>query len=343
MADLMSNIGSQQVIMTLLWVMLTGAIIWGIDNILKRFENTMEDNFKAQARGINDTIRVNFTLLLISVSVYAYFKFYLDLDTSSLRGVLGNLIDLLASIGKFILYLLAYIVHLGYQLLQTDYQPGKPNPDEGVLLGFVFILGYFVVKRLFFRKTPPILWAIIVAFVMLGFNFAAEQTGFDIRKVFSNNTLVQIDTPQNDSTVSDDNQPIAVNPRQPQPTDNNNNSNNTNDELPSQYSDADLLIMIEELETAIENFDIYVRRTEPNEGDYPNDRNAFEQASVQHIYEAQQTTFYKKITDLADQFENKGILQHSAIQTTIKDQLCEYYISYFDDKICPVKDQVFAN
>ena len=70
------NVNSNEVIIMLLWVMMTGGAIWILDNILKRFENVMEDGFKQQARNLNQSIRVNMAIILLCVSTYAYFRYY---------------------------------------------------------------------------------------------------------------------------------------------------------------------------------------------------------------------------------------------------------------------------
>lgn len=331
----MPIIGSSQVIMGLLWVMATGALIWVMDNFLKRFENVMEDGFRKQARNINDSFRINATLLLMSFSVYAYFKYNLKVDTSELKGILGSLIDLIASVGRFILYLLAYIVHYGYKAIDGNYKPGSPSPDGGVLLGFIVIFSYVVIKRLFFKKVPPILWAVILASVMVGFNFLAKQQGWDINNIgFLENTSNKLKgkdkTEEEPDTINlpdeYDQKTTKDKPVKPAPP-----------KVNIKISDAEIIILNENLHTAIENFAYLDRRTEPNPADYKDNEPAYEQAIVEHIGSMQGNPVYKKIIDMVDDLEAKGILNHGTIQITLQEELCQYYQTYFDDKACPRK------
>jgi translation initiation factor 2 beta subunit (eIF-2beta)/eIF-5 len=335
------NIGSNQVIMGLLWVMVTGALIWVMDNFLKRFENVMEDGFRKQARNINDSFRINVTLLVISFSVYAYFKYNLKVDTSDLKSILGSLIDLVASVARFILYLLAYIVHYGYKTIDGSYKPGSPNPDGNVLLGFIVIFSYVVVKRLFFKKVPPILWAVIVASVMVGFNFLAKKQGWDINNIsFLENTSKKL---KGKEKVEQEQDTIPL----PDQYDQKTTKKPTKPVQPKvvvTVSDPEIIILNENLHTAIENFAYLDRRTEPNPLDYKDNEPAYQQAIVEHISSMQSSDFYKKITDISNDLEAKGILNHGTIQITLQEELCPYYQTYFDDKICPRKQSSgFAN
>lgn len=340
----MPDIGSNQVIMGLLWVMITGALIWVMDNFLKRFENVMEDGFRKQARNINDSFRINVTLLVISFSVYAYFKYNLKVDTSELKDVLGSLINLIASVARFILYLLAYIVHYGYKAIESDYSPGSPSPDGNVLLGFIVIFSYVVVKRLFFKRVPPILWAVIVASVMVGFNFLATQQGWDINNIsFLENTSKKL---KGKEKVEQEQRQDTI--HFPEEYD-----QNTTKDKPEQpvkpkvvvtVSDPEIIILNENLHTAIEDFAYLDRRTEPNPLDYKDNEPAYQQGIVEHISSMQGSDVYKKIIDITNDLEAKGILNHGTIQITLQEELCPYYQTYFDDKICPRKQTSgFAN
>mgnify|MGYP000686997915 CR=1 FL=1 len=338
----MPNIGSNQLIMGLLWVMVTGALIWVMDNFLKRFENVMEDGFRKQARNINDSFRINVTLLVISFSVYAYFKYNLKVDTSDLKSILGSLIDLVASVARFILYLLAYIVHYGYKAIDGSYKPGSPKPDASVLLGFIVIFSYVVVKRLFFKKVPPILWAVIVASVMVGFNFLAKQQGWDIKNIgilesTSNKLKGKDKTEQGQDTIN-------IPDEYDQKTTRDKPAKPAKPKVIPKVSDAEIIILNENLHTAIENFAYLDRRTEPNPADYKDNEPAYQQAIVEHISSMQSDEVYKIITDLVNDLEGKGILTHGTIQITLQEELCPYYQTYFDDKTCPRKaSSGFAN
>lgn len=332
----MPDMGSNQIIMTLLWVMVTGALVWVMDNFLKRFENVMEDGFRKQARNINDSFRINITLLVISFSVFAYFKYYLKRDTSDLTGILGSLIDLIASVGRFILYLLAYIVHYGYKFIGGDYHPDIPSPDSSVLLGAIVIFSYVVIKRLFFRKVPPILWAVIVASIMVGFNFLAKQQGWNIKNIgILKNTSDKLkDKTQQQDTINFpkeyDQKTTKDKPQPVQPK--------------VAISDGEIIILNENLHTAIENFGYLDRKTEPNPIDYKDNEPAYEQAIVEHIGTMQGSVEYKTITDMVNELEAKGILNHGTIQITLQEELCQYYQTYFNDKTCPRKQtNGFAN
>jgi len=332
------NIGSNQIIMTLIWVMITGALVWIMDNFLKRFENVMEDGFRKQARNINDSFRINIALLVISVSVFAYFKYYLKRDTSELTGILGSLVELIASIGRFILYLLTYVVHYGYKFIGGEYSPGVPEPDASVFLGAIVIFSYVVIKRLFFKKVPPILWAVIVASVMVGFNFLAKQQGWDLKNMIgvvkSKETDKEKEQIKEQETINIpdeyDQQTQKDEPKKPK--------------VNTVISDAEIIVLNENLYTAIENFGFLDRRTEPNPIDYKDNEPAYEQAIVEHIAEMQSSDAYKKITDLVNDLEAKGILNHGTIQITLQEELCQYYQTYFDEKACPRREtESFAN
>jgi len=324
--DMLGKLSSSELIMTMIWMMLTGAFIWGMDNFLKRFENTMEDGFRKQARNLNDGFRVNMTLLLISVSVFTYFKFYLKKDTSSLQGILGNLIELVASIGEFLLYALAYVVHYGYKYLGGDYQTEAPAPSEGVIVGFVIILSYVVVKRMFFKKTPPIVWAVIVAAVMLGFNFLTQRTGYDLKKLFNRTNRVEIrDSVDINSDTTIYNPPeeeVDINPT-PKPNPN------------SLFTDEEILIFNENLHTAIEEFAFVEQRSEPNMADYKDNQLGYEKAVTNHINSMLNDASHRKLSEMLKKYRTEGLLKDFTIRTTIKDELCEFYSTYFDDVVCP--------
>ncbi len=333
---MLGKLTSSELIMTMLWMMMTGALIWGMDNFLKRFENTMEDGFRKQARNINDGFRVNMTLLLISVSVFSYFKFYLKQDTSSLTGILGNLIELVASIGEFLLYLMAYIVHWGYKYLGGDYQTDSPQPSEGVILGFVIIFSYLVVKRMFFRKTPPIVWAVIVAAVMLGFNFLSQRTGVDLKKLFNRNNRVTSDSTQ----INDGADTIRFNP--------NVTVIDESDDDPEiepivPFTDDQILIFNDDLEQAIKNFELDKQRKEPNPADYANNRPGYEQAIAQHMNEVFSSPSYKKLANMLKEYKLKGVIKHYTIQQTIEDELCEFYPTYFSAYCSKTEADPIAN
>lgn len=339
---MLSKLTSSELIMTMLWLMMTGAFIWGMDNFLKRFENTMEDGFRKQARNINDGFRVNMTLLIISISVFTYYKYYLRQDTSQLQGLLGNLIELVASIGEFLLYLLAYLVHWGYKYLGGDYQTPAPSPSEGVILGFIIILSYVVVKRMFFRKTPPMVWAVIVAAVMLGFNFLSQRTGIDLKKLFNRTNRVTTD-----SIPNNNNDTIQYNPDDLVITDDNNGDEEDEGDVPVDdnvtFPDEDILIFNENLHTAIEEFALAEQRSEPRESDYKDNQLGYERAITEHINDMLNSQSYRKLSEMLKEYRRKGILKSFTIRTTIKDELCEFYSTYFDDKICPASNVPIAN
>ncbi len=329
---MLQDLSSQQIIMSMLWMMMTGACIWGLDNFLKRFENTMEDSFKHQARSINDGLRMNFTLLLISVSVFSYFKFYLQVETTAIKGILGNLLELVASVGHFILYLLAYIVYLGYKYLGTSYQPGQPEAEKGIFLGFILLFSYFVVKRLFFRKTPPILWAVIVASVMLAFNFISDRAGLKVEdiKLFDNQTKNKTKVAPKQEKKS------GTRRRHSEGTQASENDQNDDDRfvLPEGITNDHILVASEHLETAIEEFEKLIRRTEPNEADYANHQQAYIQATVKHANDMRVSPAHDKILKIIVDYDNKKIRQHPSIDYIIKMELCELYDGYFNDDIC---------
>ncbi|MGB0862728.1 MAG: hypothetical protein ACPG19_01055 [Saprospiraceae bacterium] len=336
----MPSLGSNQIIMTLLWVMVTGALVWVMDNFLKRFENVMEDGFRSQARNINDSFRINITLLVISFSVFAYFKYYLKRNTSDLTSLLGSLIDLISSVGRFILYLLTYVVHYGYKFIDAggDYAPGIPDPDASVFLGAIVIFSYVVIKRLFFKKVPPILWAVIVASVMVGFNFLAKQQGWDMTKIAN---LRKKDTKDKTEQQKDT---INFPEEYDQKTTQNKQKKPVRPKTNATVSDAEIIILNENLHTAVENFGYLDRRTEPDPADYKDNEPAYEQAIVEHIGTMQSSESFKKITDIVNDLEAKGILNHGTIQITLQEELCQYYQTYFNDKTCPRKQtNGFAN
>ena len=93
MNELTSGLSSSAVIMGMFWVMATGAGIWVLDNVLKRFENVMEDGFKHQARSLNKSLRINMAIVVISLSLIGYLRFS-NINTSELlnSGVMGSVL-----------------------------------------------------------------------------------------------------------------------------------------------------------------------------------------------------------------------------------------------------------
>ena len=334
------QLGNEQVIMGLLWIMVTGALIWVMDNFLKKFENTMEDGFRKQARNINDSFRVNITLILMSLSVFGYYKYYLKKDTSHLTSLLDSLLDLLYSVGHFILYLLAYVVYGGYSLIGGEYTPGRPEPDPGVLLGFVVMFSYVVVKRLFFRKVPPLLWAVIVAGVMVGFNFFAKQTNFDPKSLFNNSTKKDKgdDNPNIENTDT-----ITYNP---QPRDNPpppiaEKEEEDEDNIPQSYNADDIMIYKDKLLTAIENYDRLNQRTRPSQEDFIDNETGYINAGITHRNDMSRTGEHKAIVELVTDYKRKKLFRYSEMNAILVEDLCDYYTAYFDENVCP--DVVYAN
>lgn len=340
------HISSEDVIFTMLWILASMVVIWLGDNYMKRFENVLEDTLKNQARNINNGIRLNVTLLLVSLSLFGYFKYYLQTDTSELRGWLGSLIDLLASVGQFVLYAMALFVHWASHLIGSDYMSERPMPGNGVLLGGVIVFSYVVIKRLFFRSVPPLIWAAILVAIMTAFNFISRETGLDMDRFFQKTTeRIQRNfgeegdsTAMRADTVANDSPPSAT-PRSP-------------DALPPQPAvplseherDRVVLERSRQLEALIHNFGQAVRRSAPDPSRYPDNRVAYQQAVVEHIAATQRTSAHKNIVDFVNALEIDKLLDHPTIQQQLRGDLCEYYLPYFSDRVCPTsEDGTFAN
>lgn len=340
------TISSEDVIFTMLWILVSLVVIWIGDNYMKRFENVLEDSLKNQARNINNGIRLNVTLLLVSLSLFAYFKYYLQTDTSELRGWLGSLIDLLASVGQFILYTLALFVHWASQMVGSDYMEARPMPSNGVLLGGVIVFSYVVIKRLFFRKVPPLIWAGVLVAIMTAFNFVSRETGLQLDQFFQKTTDrinrnfsdgEAVDSPSVAPVPSDTatQAPVASRDAQPKP-------------VPQTMSEHDrdriVLERSRQLEAFINSFSAAVNRNLPDPDRYPDNRVAYQQAVVEHITAMQRTSAHKNIVDLLNKLDIERLIDHPTIQQQLKEDLCEYYQSYFSDQICPSSsDGAFAN
>lgn len=338
------HISSEDVIFTMLWILASMVVIWLGDNYMKRFENVLEDTLKNQARNINNGIRLNVTLLLVSLSLFGYFKYYLRTDTSELKGWLGSLIDLLASVGQFVLYALALFVHWASHLVGSDYIQARPMPSNGVLLGGVIVFSYVVIKRLFFRRVPPLIWAAILVAIMTAFNFVSRETGLNLETFFQKTTdRINRNLNGQDSTATLRDSTLApaidtvtqapVASRQVPPTQ---LSEHDRDRLVLKYS--------QQLESLIQNFASAVRRSTPDPDRYPDNRVAYQQAVVEHIAAMQRTSAHKNVVDLVNKLEVEKLLDHPSIQEVLRSDLCEYYMSYFSDRVCPSSsDGAFAN
>ena len=161
------NLGAETLIMTMMWLMVTGLALWLTDNLMKNLENPMEDGFKHQARVLNRSMRVNFAVILVCLSAYAYITIYLKKDIQTLPHLLQNIMWVLASVGKFLLHLLSYIVYWGQNTAYPDNPMPKPEADQSVLVGFIVLIGYIVVRRVVAEKMSPAVWALLIIFIIV--------------------------------------------------------------------------------------------------------------------------------------------------------------------------------
>lgn len=174
-----------------MWLMVTGGAIWVMDNLMKGFENPMEDAFRKQARVINKSLRLNLGILIACLSAYGYVKFQLKTEIEALPELARGFVWVLSSVGKFLLHLGAYAVYFGNNLFYGgEHNYPKPEADQDVFIGFIVIVGYIFVRRVIVARTNPIVWGLLVVLLLV---FATYFTGKNdsnvidrIRNVFPN-------------------------------------------------------------------------------------------------------------------------------------------------------------
>lgn len=327
----MDGIGSNssQLIVTMFWIMMTGGVIWAIDNVMKGFENVMEDGFKHQARSLNQSFRVNSAILLLCISTFAYFKYYLREDTSALTGsgVIGSVLWLFSTVGKFILYLLTYVVYGLYQLVETSYEMERPPYDEDIFIGFIILLGYILVKRLLITRMNPLVWAIIVVLVAAGSSYLSDRYGINLKDKIK--STIQRDTTEEIIPIAEieviDNEKVR-----PPISDN-------EDCITTAFSDSVMFIKQEELNSAILEFITEEARLEPNADNYRNNAADYQQAIVDHMEDMKSRASFLAIVKVTNDYKKEGIFKDCRIQTTLQAELCDFYYTYFD-RICPKKE-----
>lgn len=332
------NVNSNEVIIMLLWVMMTGGAIWILDNILKRFENVMEDGFKQQARNINRSIRVNIAIVVLCISVYVYFLYNgkaEDLHALRQSGIVGSLFWILSSIGKFLLHLLAYLVYWGYEKLGGDYSIPRPKATPDIFLGFSILASYFIIRRLFFKNVNPLVWAMIVVLIAAGATYLSQRANINLYDYIKDRTdrIQEVDTTaQTEEIVREDipNDGIDDGGRTTyRPED-----HIQGDCFYADTTDEFILLKVEGLISAINDFGAEEASNEPQQEDYPDNLPAYQQALVNHMQDIRNSVSFRAVQNNLNQLTRDRYINDCRVQLVIQKELCEYYVNYFE-RFCP--------
>jgi hypothetical protein len=337
-SGLTSGLGSSQVITTMLWVMGTGVAVWVLDNVLKRLENVMEDGFKMQARSLTQSLRINTAIILLCVSLFMYIKFYLKKDPSELidTGIIGSVLWVFSTVGKFILHLFTYIIYWLHSGFNTSYPMTRPVGDVDVVFGAVIFLGYVIVKRLFIQRVSPLAWVAIVVLVTVAGTYVSNRTGVNPVEMMRK-TIKNI---QGDSTaiVNTEDDGIRL---KPNPMDEN---DRTADNFTTSIPDSVIFPILEEFRLAVDAFIEEENRYEPRQEKYRDNLPAYQQAVANHMQAMQSRPSYKEIVRLTNNYkrDEREIFKDKRFQTILQELLCDFYSTYFD-RICPDDPPPMAN
>jgi hypothetical protein len=339
--QLTSGLSSSSIMMMMFWIMATGAGIWVLDNVLKRFENVMEDGFKHQARSLNKSLRINMAIVVISLSLIAYLKFS-DIDTSDLlnSGVMGSVLWVFSAVGKFLLHLFTYLVYWAHLAWSSSYDMPKPVADEDVILGFVIFLGYILVKRLLIKRVNPLVWVMIVVLITAGGSYVAKTTGVNPSDVIKN-TIRNIRGTDTTKQVAQDDENTKL---KPNPIDEN---DRTADNFTTHIPDSIMFPIIEEFIDAVDIFVEEESSLKPKEEDYSDDFPRYQQAITDHMQSMRSRDSFKEIVRLTNSYkvDKRGLFKDKAFQTVLQELLCDYHSVYFE-RICPdddLEEQPMAN
>ncbi len=335
MNELASGLSSSAIIMSMFWVMATGAGIWVLDNVLKRFENVMEDGFKHQARSLNKSLRINMAIVVISLSVIGYLKFN-KIDTSELinSGVMGSVLWVFSAVGKFLLHLFTYLVYWAHSAWSSAYIMPKPVADEDVILGFLIFVGYILVKRLLIKRVNPLVWVMIVILIAAGGSYISKTTGVNYIDGFKNTIRNIRGTDTTKQAVPDSERKIRL---EPNPTDENDRTANN---FITNIPDSVMFPILEEFREAVDIFVEEESRLEPKQSDYPDDLPGYQQAVANHMQSMKDRDSFKEIVRLTNGYkiDKREIFKVRSFQTLLQEMLCEFYSTYFE-RICPDDDR----
>lgn len=334
MNELTSGLSSSTIIMTMFWVMATGAGIWVLDNVLKRFENVMEDGFKHQARSLNKSLRINMAIVVICISLIGYLKFN-NIPTSDLlnSGVMGSVLWVFSAVGKFLLHLFTYLIYWAHSAWDSAYHMPKPVADEDVILGAVIFLGYILVKRLLIKRVNPLVWVIIVILMAAGGSYISKTTNVNYLEAIKNTIRNIRGTDATNDVVQDDEHNTRL---QPNPIDEN---DRTADNFITTIPDSVMFPILEEFREAVDLFIEEESRLEPKQEDYPDDLPGYQQAVANHMQEMKSRDSFKEIVRLTNNYkvDERGIFKDKSFQTLLQRGLCDFYSTYFE-RICPEGD-----
>ena len=314
--------------------MATGAGIWVLDNVLKRFENDMEDGFKHQARSLNKSLRINMAIVVISLSLIAYLKFS-DIDTSDLlnSGVMGSVLWVFSAVGKFLLHLFTYLVYWAHLAWSSSYDMPKPVADEDVILGFVIFLGYILVKRLLIKRVNPLVWVMIVILIAAGGSYVSKTTGVNPLDVVRNTLRNIRGTDTTKQVVINDEHNIRL---EPNPSD---EEDRTADNFITHIPDSIMFPILEEFREAVDVFVEEESRLEPRQEDFPDDLPGYQQAVANHMQSMKNRDSFKEIVNLTNSYKihKHEVFKARSFQILLQEMLCEFYSTYFE-RICPDED-----